>query len=182
MHVPPPHCTCLGCLAGGTALPAGAPDSSKRKLDSISLSGVTPEGRSVSQSSMDAADTAQSPVAPRAAASLGSSACGGSLSNLLFPESTVPPAPGESFLEHPDSPHGDSPRETRHHVRALPPLARRAVAPAASAAGAQGEVFTLSTGLSDTADANPRRWAVRRASTPCGKTFEVAADIVSDAR
>lgn len=185
------HCTCLGCSAGMTPSPARAPDHQRTRLDSISMAGITSASRSVSQSSLDTDDAVQVPVAANAALSLGTSACGGSLGNLLFSENTVLPAstPGELLIEHHSDSYKESPREARPHVRALPPLAKRVIAPpattaatTASSADAEGEVFTLSSRLPETADGDLQRWAVRSASIPCGKTFEVSADVVTEPR
>ncbi|XP_065300530.1 palmitoyltransferase ZDHHC1-like isoform X1 [Dermacentor albipictus] len=173
----------------GMTSPARASDL-RPKLDSISLAGITSASRSVSQSSLDTDDAVQVPVAANAALSLGTSACGGSLSNLLFSENAVLPAstPGELLIEHHSDLYKESPREARPHVRALPPLAKRLIAPPAAAAttvssaDAEGEVFTLSSQLPETPDGDIQRWAVRSASIPCGKTFQVSADVVTEPR
>ncbi|XP_075733485.1 uncharacterized protein LOC119176272 isoform X1 [Rhipicephalus microplus] len=176
---------------GMTPSPARAPDHQRTKLDSISVAGITSASCSVSQSSLDADDAVQVPMAANAALSLGTSARGGSLSNLLFTENAVLPAstPGELLIEHHSDSYKESPREARPHVRALPPLAKRAIAPpataaasTASSANAEGEVFTLSSQLPETADGDLQRWAVRSASIPCGNTFEVSADVVTEPR
>lgn len=175
-------------LQGATTSPATASDTARTKLDSISLAGAASASRSVSQSSLDTDDAAQVPVAVNTALSLGTSACGGSLSNLLFSESAVLPAPtpGELLMEHHSDLYKESPQEARPHVRALPPLTKRTVVPAAAAVASsvntEGEVFTLSSRLPEVTDGNLQRWAVRSASIPCGKTFEVSADVMSEPR